>query len=234
MNTQNILNETTQRVDEVIRSRHSIRRFLPKPVSAAAVKEILEIASCAPSGTNMQPWKVYALAGEEKTTLGNVITEKYLASGMEGMPFDYYPKEWIDPWLSRRRKTGTDLYSLLGIAKGDKDKMVQQWIRNYRFFDAPVGLILTIDKIFGTGIFLDYGMFIGNLMIAARARGVDTCVQLAFAEFQEIIHKTLDLPENEQVICGVSLGYADPDAPENQLRTEREPVEKFADFRGFE
>ena len=234
MNTLDTQNETAFQVEQVIYSRHSVRRFLPKPVPASTVKELLEVASQAPSGTNVQPWKVYALAGEKKVELGKAITEKYLASGIEGMPFDYYPKEWVDPWLSRRRKTGIDLYALLGIAKGDKDKMLLQWIRNYQFFDAPVGLIFTVDKIIGQGMFLDYGMFIATLMIAARARGLDTCTQLAFAEFQEVIHKTLDVPENEMVICGMALGYADLEAPENKLRTEREPVENFADFRGFD
>ena len=234
MNTPDTQNETAFQVEQVVYSRHSIRRFLSKPVSASTVRELLEVAAQAPSGTNVQPWKVYALTGEKKIELSNAITEKYLASGIEGMPFNYYPKEWVDPWLSRRRKTGIDLYALLGIAKGDKDKMLQQWIRNYQFFDAPVGLIFTVDKIIGQGMFLDYGMFIATLMIAARDRGLDTCTQLAFAEFQEVIHKTLDLPENEMIICGMSLGYADPDAPENKLRTEREPVENFADFRGFD
>ena len=231
--TPDILNETALHVEQVIYSRHSIRRFLPKPVSLSTVRELLETAAQAPSGTNVQPWKVYALAGEKKVELGNAITEKYLASGVEGMPFDYYPKEWTDPWLSRRRKTGIDLYALLGIEKGDDDKMLQQWIRNYQFFDAPVGLIFTIDKVLGQGMFLDCGMFIATLMIAARARGLDTCVQVAFAHFQEVIHKTLYLPENEIVICGMSLGYADQEAPENKLRTEREPVDSFADLRGF-
>ena len=233
MNTPDVLSDITPQVDQAIRSRRSIRRFLPKQVPATTVRELLELAARAPSGTNVQPWKVYALAGKEKDALGKALTDRYMASGIEGVAFDYYPKEWVEPWISRRRKVGADLYSLLKIAKGNKDKMVQQWTRNYIFFDAPVGLIFTIDKVFGLGMFLDYGMFLANLMTAARARGLDTCPQLAFAEFQETIRKQLAIPENELVICGMSLGYADPDAPENQLITEREPVESFADFRGF-
>ena len=219
---------------EAIGSRRSTRRYLPKPVSAATVREILDLAARAPSGTNVQPWKVYALAGAEKETLGRVITEKYQASGSEGSgEIEYYPKQWAEPWISRRRKVGADLYALLGIDKSDKEKMAQQWLRNYHFFDAPVGLIFTFDRIFGPGMLLDYGMFLENLMLAARAQGLDTCMQLAFSDFNDTIRKTLALPDNERVIGGMSLGHADPDALENQLNTERVPAEEFTDFRGF-
>jgi nitroreductase len=220
-------------VKDAIHTRHSIRRFLVKPVSADTVREILDLAARAPSGTNVQPWKVYALAGQKKEALGRAITEKYLASGFEKTDFEYYPKEWVEPWISRRRKVGADLYALLGIVKGDKKRMTEQWIRNYRFFDAPVGLIFTIDRIFGSGMLLDYGIFMENLMLAARAFGLDTCPQAAFTDFQQTIQQTLGFPENERVICGMALGYADPDAPENQLRTERAPAKEFSDFRGF-
>ena len=128
---------------------------------------------------------------------------------------------------------GADLYTLLGIDKGDRERMTRQWARNYLFFDAPVGLVFTIDRIFGPGMLLDYGMFMENLMLAARACGLDTCPQAAFADFQDTIRHALGLPENEQVICGMALGYADPEAPENRLRTERIPAEAFTDFRGF-
>ncbi|MDR2112736.1 MAG: nitroreductase [Candidatus Accumulibacter sp.] len=223
----------TSSVDDIIHARRSIRRFLPTPVAAGAVRELLDLAARAPSGANVQPWRVYALAGSDKEALSRAITEKYLASGVEGMEIDYYPKQWIEPWLSRRRKVGADLYALLGIAKGDKEKAARQWLRNYRFFDAPVGLIFTVDRVFGPGMLLDYGMFLENLMLAARARGLDTCPQLAFTDFQNTIRQTLGLPENERIVCGMALGHADPEAPENQLYTERVPAETFADFRGF-
>ncbi|MDR3300784.1 MAG: nitroreductase [Candidatus Accumulibacter sp.] len=227
------MNTPTSFVDDVIRARRSIRRYLPTPVAADTVKELLDLAARAPSGTNVQPWRVYALAGAEKEALGRAITEKYLASGIEGAEIDYYPKQWAEPWISRRRKVGADLYALLGIANGDKEKMARQWLSNYRFFDAPVGLIFTFDRIFAPGMLLDYGMFLENLMLAARARGLDTCPQLAFADFQDTLRQTLGLPENERVIGGMALGHADPDAPENQLRTERVAAETFTDFRGF-
>ncbi|HEX5804206.1 MAG TPA: nitroreductase [Azospira sp.] len=220
-------------VDEAIRSRRSVRRFLPTPVPKETVVELLDIAARAPSGTNVQPWKVYALTGQAKDELSAAILEKHNTTGMDGREFDYYPTEWADPWLSRRRKIGFDLYGLLGIGKEEKERMKAQMGRNYQFFDAPVGFIFTMDRQLGRGMFIDYGMFMANLMTAARARGLDTCPQAAFADFHETIRRVLGIPENELVVCGMSLGYADDEAPENKLVTEREPVENFTSFRGF-
>lgn len=224
---------TASHVDHAIRSRRSIRRFLPTPVPRKTVEELLALASRAPSGTNVQPWKVYALAGKDKAALSAAILAKHDGPGMDGREFDYYPTEWADPWLSRRRKIGLDLYGLLGIGKDDKARMKVQMGRNYQFFDAPVGLVFTMDKSLGRGMFLDYGMFLANIMTAARARGLDTCAQAAFADYHQTIREVLGIPENELVVCGMSLGFADPDAPENRLVTEREPVENFTEFRGF-
>jgi nitroreductase len=226
-------NEAIHAVDEAIRSRHSIRRFLAKPVSRELVSELLELASRAPSGTNVQPWKVYALAGSARVALSSAILAKFERGELETRDFDYYPKEWKDPFLARRRKIGLGLYSLLGIAKDDKAGMKHQTGRNYLFFDAPVGFIFTMDTCLGQGMFLDYGMFMANLMVAARARGLDTCAQLSFADYHKTVREHLGLPDNERVVCGMALGYADPDAPENRLITEREAVEQFTDFRGF-
>jgi nitroreductase len=220
-------------VAEAIRSRRSIRRFLPTPVAQEIVAQLLELAARAPSGTNVQPWKVYALAGEARKSLSHAILEQYNQGKREGRVFDYYPKEWAEPWLSRRRKVGLGLYSLLGIGKGDKERMHEQTGRNFLFFDAPVGLILTMDQRLGRGMFLDYGIFIGNLITAARARGLDTCVQAAFADYPETVRQHLGLGDHEIILSGIALGYANPDAPENQLVTEREPVANFTDFRGF-
>ncbi|MCL2021740.1 MAG: nitroreductase [Betaproteobacteria bacterium] len=223
----------TTTVDEAIRSRRSIRRFLNKPVDKATVAELLELASRSPSGTNAQPWKVYALAGKEKAALSEAILNEYNQGRKEGRAFDYYPEEWVDPWLSRRRKMGVSLYELIGIPKGDKERMHEQTGRNYLFFDAPVGLVMTMDKRLGRGMFLDYGIFIGHLILAARARGLDTCVQNAFADYPDTARRHLGIDDGELVVGGIALGYADPDAPENKLETEREPVEGFTDFRGF-
>lgn len=220
-------------VDQAICSRRSIRRFLPAPVPQPLVRELLELAACAPSGTNVQPWRVYVLAGEAKERLSQAVVGRFMAGMTEGREFDYYPKEWKEPFLKRRREVGLGLYGLLGIGKDDKAAMRAQTARNFLFFDAPVGLIFTMDRRLGQGMFIDYGMFMANLMTAARARGLDTCPQAAFADFHRTIREVLALPDDELVVCGMALGYADPDAPENRLRTSREAVEGFADFRGF-
>lgn len=220
-------------VDRAITSRRSVRRFLPRPVPRATVEEILAVASRAPSGTNHQPWKVYALAGEAKERLSRAIAAAYDA-GATTREFHYYPTKWFEPYLARRRKIGWDLYGLLGIGRGDKDKMHAQHRRNYLFFDAPVGFVFTVNRELERGSWLDYGMFLENIMVAARARGLDTCPQAAWMEFPKQIAEVLALPANEQVVCGMSLGYADPDAPEGRLVTEREPVAGFARFLGFD
>jgi nitroreductase len=148
-------------------------------------------------------------------------------------PYKYYPAKWREPYISRRRKLGWDLYRLLGIGREEKDRMALQHSRNFRFFDAPVGLIFTIDRDLDLGSWLDYGMFLQNVMLAARARGLDTCPQAAIAQAHEILREELQIPETEQVVCGMSLGHAREDAIENTLLTEREPVAKFARFLGF-
>jgi nitroreductase len=220
-------------VDRAITSRRSVRAFLPRPVPRATVEEILAVASRAPSGTNTQPWRVRVLAGEAKDRLSRAVAAAYDA-GDAHREFDYYPTKWFEPYLARRRKIGWDLYGLLGIARGEKAKMHAQHRRNFLFFGAPVGMIFTIERGLELGSWLDYGMFLQNIMVAARARGLDTCPQAAWMEFPKTIAAELALPANEQVVCGMSLGYADPDAPENRLVTEREPVPGFARFEGFE
>jgi len=225
--------EKVRLVDHAITSRHSVRRFQATPIPRSLVEELLEIASRAPSGTNVQPWRMYVLAGEKKAALSSAILAKFSANVQEGREFDYYPTEWVEPFLSRRRKIGFGLYGLLGIGKDDKAAMKAQTGRNFLFFDAPVGIIFTMDRRLGQGMFIDYGMYMANLMTAARARGLDTCPQAAFADWHQTIREVLEIPEGELVVCGMALGYADNAAPENRLVTEREPVSSFADFRGF-
>lgn len=223
-------------VDEAIVGRRSIRRFLPTPVPAEVVADILEVASRAPSGTNTQPWQVIVLAGEAKERLSRAVLAVHddpaaMAQAVE--EYAYYPRQWVSPYIDRRRKVGWDLYGLLGIGKDDKARMHAQHGRNYAFFDAPVGLIFTIDRVMERGSWLDYGMFLQNIMVAARARGLDTCPQAAFTPFHRTIAAELGIPDTRMVVCGMSLGHADPQAVENGLRTEREPVSGFAEFRGF-
>lgn len=220
-------------VDAAITSRRSIRAFLPTPVPRETVEAILQVAARAPSGTNTQPWKVHVLTGDAKRRLSDAIVAAYddpAERATHTEEYAYYPTEWVSPYIDRRRKVGWDLYGLLGIGKTDKVRMHAQHGRNYRFFDAPVGLIFVIDRIMRQGSWLDYGMFLQNVMVAARARGLDTCPQAAFTQFHRIIEAQLGLQPHEQVVCGMSLGWADPAAVENGLVTEREPAAAFTRF----
>ena len=220
-------------VDQAITSRRSIRAYLPTPVPRQTIEEILAVASRAPSGTNTQPWKVYVLTGAARQRLSASICTAHDDPAQRAQhteEYAYYPTEWRSPYVDRRRKVGWDLYSLLGIGKADKARMHAQHARNYAFFDAPVGLIFTIDRVMQQGSWLDYGMFLQSVMVAARARGLDTCPQAAFTQFHRIISEELQLPPEEMVVCGMALGHADPKAIENTLVTEREPVAGFARF----
>ncbi|HRH16144.1 MAG TPA: nitroreductase [Aquabacterium sp.] len=221
-------------VDHAITSRRSIRRFLPTPVERATIEEMLAVASRAPSGTNTQPWNVHVLTGTSRQSLVDkvlVAAGDTDASQRYTEKYDYYPREWISPFIDRRRKVGWDLYGLLGLDKANRLGMQMQQARNFLFFDAPVGLIFTVHPIMGRGSLLDYGMFLQSFMVAARARGLDTCPQAAWNSFHTVIldHLGLDAAQHTMV-CGMALGHADPAAIENTLLTEREPVSNFTTF----
>lgn len=220
-------------VDWAITTRRSIRAFLPDPVPQDEIEAILSTARYSASGMNMQPWRVHVLTGVAKSRLSAVIAalddDPAQAQALLE-PYDYYPREWFSPYLERRRKVGWDLYGLLGIAKGDKDRMHAQHGRNYRFFDAPVGLFFTVDRELQQGSLLDYGMFLQSVMVAARGRNLHTCPQAAFLKFHRHIADFLDIPGGQMLICGMSLGYADESSIENTLATEREPVSTFTTF----
>jgi nitroreductase len=220
-------------VDAAITSRRSVRAFLDTPVPQQVVCDILRVAARAPSGTNTQPWRVTVLTGAARERLSARIGAAFDDPAQRAQhveEYAYYPTQWVSPYIERRRKVGWDLYALLGIAKGERERTHRQHARNFRFFDAPVGLIFTIDRILEKGSWIDYGMFLQNIMVAARARGLDTCPQAAFATFHRLIADELGLSADEMVVCGMSLGHADPKAIENTLVTEREPVEQFARF----
>jgi nitroreductase len=222
-------------VDHAITSRRSVRRFLSTPVPSATVEAILDAAARAPSGTNMQPWRGYVLARAAKDALVDAVQAAFdAAQPGHQQEVQYYPDSFFEPYLSRRRAAGWDLYGLLGIGKGDGAKMKAQHRRNFQFFDAPVGMIFTIDRRLATGSWLDYGMFLENIMTAARGRGLDTCAQAAWSHYHATIRPVLGLAEEEIVVCGMALGYADPDAPENALVTTRAPARSFMRFSGFD
>ena len=220
-------------VDETIRGRRSVRAFLPTPVPKETILEILDVAARAPSGTNTQPWQTIVVTGEKKEALSKELVETALDPVRDAehtQEYSYYPDKWVSPYIDRRRKVGYDLYGILGIAKGERARMEQQFARNYTFFDAPVGLFFTIDRIMGQGSWLDYGMFLQNVMIAARARGLDTCPQAAFCKYHRIIARHLEIPGQQMLVCGMALGYEDPEKIENTLRTERDPATSFTKF----
>jgi nitroreductase len=202
-------------------------------VPRAELEQLLEVAARAPSGTNTQPWKVYVLSGAKRRELSERIlavhSDPAQAAGFTE-EYAYYPRQWVSPFIERRRKVGWDLYALLGLTRDNKAGMAAQHGRNYDFFGAPVGLIFTIDRVMEQGSWLDYGMFLQNIMVAARGRGLDTCPQAAFTQYHKIIAEVLGLPANEALVCGMSLGYADHGKVENSLVTEREPVASFVNF----
>lgn len=221
-------------VEHAILSRRSVRAFLPTPVPRERVERILSVASRAPSGTNTQPWRVHVVMGESRRRLSERILAAFNDPAQREQhqeEYAYYPLQWVSPYIERRRKIGWDMYGLLGIGREDKQRMHEQMGRNYRFFDAPVGLFFVVDRLIERGGWFDYGMFVQNVMIAARAHGLHTCPQQAFARFHRLIGQELDLPETQMLICGMAMGYEDTSAEVNRLVTEREPVASFAHFR---
>ena len=224
-------------VDEAMTSRHSVRAFLNKAVDPQIIKDILTVASRAPSGTNTQPWKVYVVTGKKRDEMVErvykaqveLFTKPELASQYQET-FTYYPETWISPFIERRRENGWGLYSLLNIQKGDKEKMARQQLRNFQLFDAPVGLYFTVNKVMGIGAKMDISMMIQNVMVAAKARGLDTCPQAAWNHFHRIVLDVLNAPEDEELVCAIALGYADPNDMINTFITPRLAVEEFTVF----
>lgn len=221
-------------VDSAILSRMSVRAFTRQPVVRETIEHVLEVASRAPSGTNTQPWKVYVLEGASRDTLVQKVCAAHDALRADpslaanySEEYDYYPEKWVSPYIDRRRENGWSLYGLLGITKADKDKMHLQHQRNYRFFDAPVGLMFTIDRVMGRGSLLDYGMFLQSLMVSARAHGLHTCPQAAWNGFSSIVLPHIGAEADEMLVCGMALGYADQDAVVNTFVTPRVPVSSF-------
>ncbi len=215
-------------------SRQSMREFLPKPVPREVISHLLEVAIRAPSGTNTQPWKTYVLQGVSRDTLVAKVCAAHDA--LRANPalaaeyreeYDYYPEKWVSPYIDRRRENGWGLYGLLGITKGDKDKMHAQHQRNYEFFGAPVGLMFTVDRVLGRGSLVDYGMFLQNIMVAARGHGLHTCPQAAWNGFSSIILPHIGAGEGEMLVCGMALGYADETVLVNTFRTPRVPASEF-------
>ena len=221
-------------VFEAIESRKSIRAFTDQPVEKELLDKLLQISQRSPSGTNTQPWYVYLCTGDVK----QAITDDVLKMAAEGKSkkyedYDYYPPVWRDVHQARRRAVGWGLYGLLGIEKGDREGSARQGARNFKFFDAPVGLFVTVDSYVTRGSWSDAGMYIQTIMLAARGLGLHTCPQAAWIPLQEPVFKHLGIPDDQELVTGMSLGYVDEDAIENTLVSEREDVSNVARFVGF-
>ncbi|MCL4127737.1 UNVERIFIED_CONTAM: hypothetical protein GTU68_019338 [Idotea baltica] len=217
-------------VFDAITSRRAVRAFLPDEIPRETVEQILNFAARAPSGSNIQPWQVDVLSGAARDRLTAAIVERFDTEDPSDVTYQYYPDPWREPYLARRRATGWGLYSAIGIERHEKEKMRKQHRRNFQFFDAPIGLIFTIDRDLPVGSWLDCGMFLQNIMIAARGFGLDTCPQQAFAAYHKTIRNVLNLPNDRTVICGMALGMANASDPANKFLTKREPLQKIARF----
>jgi nitroreductase len=213
---------------DAITSRQSIRAFTDQPVSREQVEELLRAARWAPSGSNIQPWKVHVLQGPARDRVVAAVMQAFEADpDCADREYEYYPTDWFEPYIGRRRACGWGLYNAVGVERGDREGMKRQRARNYAFFDAPVGLMFTIEKRLNKGSWMDLGMFLQTLMIAARGLGLDSCAQAAFADYHVAIRGELDIPDSETLVCGMGIGYRVDDAPENLWRTDREDISAF-------
>lgn len=220
---------------EALTTRRSVRAFLPDKVDHEVLESLLAQSARAPSGSNIQPWKAHVVTGESKAALSSsihAVLNEPKQNALHEEEFAYYPKNWKSPFIERRRELGWGLYSLLGITRENKTRMKAQHARNFDFFDAPVGIIFTTDRSMEQGSWLDFGMFIQNVMLVARTFGLDTCPQAAFNRYHRLVAKHLNWPEDEIMVCAMSLGYADNSKVENTLVTSRVPLESFVRFHG--
>lgn len=222
MRTMNIL--------ETIKQRKSVRAFLKKDVEKEKINTILKTAKHAPSGVNMQPWQVAIVSGDKKKTIENKMVEAFTQNEPERMDYNYYPLKWEEPYKTRRKETGLLMYSTLDIKREDKEKQFEQWLKNYRAFDAPVVLYFFIDDFLEKGSYLDYGMFLQSVMLSAVELGLGTCTQAALAQYPDIVKEELNIPNNKILLCGMALGYEDTNDIINNYRTPRISLDDFATF----
>jgi nitroreductase len=222
-------------VTAALKKRISVRKFLPTAVPEAQVKELLDAARWSPSGGNLQPWKVIALAGAELAAVRELAHGGRIASAKtteEGSDPVYPPQLW-EPYRTRRYQVGEDMYELLGVKREDRAGRLAHVARNFEFFGAPVGLFFVIDRRLGRAQWAHLGMFMQSLALVAVERELGTCMQEFWALLRESLHRHFGLPETDMVYCGMALGHPDTSAAVNQLRSTRVAVEEFATFRGF-
>jgi nitroreductase len=217
-------------ITQAITQRHSVRAFTQQAVSQQQIEQLLTTASHSPSGANTQPWQVAVVTGKTKRDLQDRLQHAFKTGLTQQPDYQYYPTDWQSPYLTRRRECGLQLYRSLNISKADTERRQAQWAANYRAFDAPVMLLFFMDAVMQTGSYLDYGMFLQSVMLAAMEQGLASCPQAALAEYPELIRQTLGYPDDKIVICGLALGYEDTTAPVNDYRTPREPATEFTDY----
>ena len=217
----------------LMRHRRSIRAYQPRPLDRSLVEEICRLARTAPSGANLQPGSFHVLTGAPLAALVAGIEAEIARGTPERTEYSYFPDPMPPELKARQRAAGFALYRALGVERRDIAGRRRQFRRNYRFFDAPVGVIVSIDRRLGSGCFMDLGMSLMGFLLAAEARGLGATGIGAMANYGAAIHRLLDLPATEMVVCGIALGWPDPEAPENRLRTEREDLPAFTSFRGF-
>jgi len=222
-------NPLTLDILTAMQDRRSVRAFLKKEIPISLIHRILEAARWAPSGVNTQPWKVAVIGPLHRQKITSAILEAKEKGLTENPDYHYYPQTWVEPYKSRRQVCGLALYGALNIKKEDIEKRKQQWYRNYAFFEAPAALLFYLDAALCKGSWMDMGMFLQNVMLAARAYDLETCPQAALAEYPDIIRKVLSLPADQHIVCGMAMGYADWSHPINQYRTVREPLDVFTD-----
>lgn len=217
-------------VEDALVARKSVRAFLPKQVSQNTITRILNAARHAPSGSNTQPWQVAVVTGKKKTQLENKLIAAFKRDENVNTDYVYYPTEWLEPFKSRRKACGLQLYHALDITRDDRAGQRAQWQINYTAFNAPAVLFFFMDPVLQKGSYLDYGMFLQSIMLAAVDEGLATCAQAALAQFPQIIKVELGYPANSILICGMALGYENTQAAENSYRTPRIDVEQFVRF----
>ncbi|PYB78937.1 nitroreductase family protein [Pseudomonas sp. LB-090624] len=221
-------------VTHAVKSRHSTRAFLSRGVEESLLREIIEAARYSPSSGNLQPWKLYVLTGHNLAQLKSEVAVTLKASPRgEGMGYPIYPDDLKAHFQARRAKCAEDLYATLNVLRDDRAGRAQQFARNFTFFDAPVGMILAVDRSMGSAQWADLGMFLQTLMLLAHERGLATCAQACWTLVHQTVQRQLELPAELMLFCGIAVGYADADHPINALRTEREPLEAVVEFRGF-
>ena len=217
-------------VSEAIKIRKATRAFLSKAVDEGLIQELLDVARYAPSAVNSQPWQVAVVTGERKKVLSQKMLDAFQQGIKPHLEYPYYPKEWREPYKSRRKQTGMNLYNSLGITLDNLERRKAQQGRNFIAFDAPVMMFFFIDRDLELGSYLDYGMFLQSIMLAAAERGLATCPQVALAEYPEIVKAELGYEDSKMLLCGMAIGYEDTTAPENQYRNAREGVDSFTRF----